>query len=73
MNENVIKRNVRSDRSTKYSSNLDIPFCKTKYEQRSIQYQTAIIWNKLDQKLHMLNAREFKKQIKNLILLNKII
>ena len=41
----IADRETNINRKSKYVNNLQIPYCKTRYEQRTIQYQRAIKWN----------------------------
>ena len=68
----MIVRENEIGRKSKCKNNLVIPYCKTKYEQKSMQYQTAFLWNQVNSRLKELKLEQFKIMIKKEIENNNI-
>ena len=73
LNEKITPKININGRNTRYKNNYDLPFCKTKFEQRSIQYQVTYIWNQINENLKTLKEKEYKRKIKELLIGNNIV
>ena len=64
--KNIIElRKSASDRLSRQNKNIDIPYCKNKFNQRKLAYQIALAWNELPKVIKTQNnENKFKASLK---------